>query len=254
MSAGPSQSDLEHARDLISSAGHLVCLTGAGISAESGIPTFRDSQSGIWSRFNFEDLASESGFSRNPKRVWQWYRSRFEAIRQADPNLGHVSLAQMEKTVPNCQVITQNVDDLHERAGSRSVWHLHGELSRCHCQACGRFGVGASSLWDRDLPPVCDCGGLLRPSVVWFGELLDSELWQRCLRAASKCDVMLVVGTSGLVSPAADLPFLAGTRDSVVVDVNPHPTEISCQADLWLEGPASEILPHLVPKRMLSHS
>lgn len=254
MFAKASPSKLERARDLISSASRLVCLTGAGISVESGIPPFRDAQSGLWSRFSIEDLASESGFRRNPQRVWQWYRSRYEAIRQAEPNLGHVSLAQMEKTVPNCQVITQNVDDLHERSGSRSVWHLHGEISRCHCQNCSRSWDGVNSVWEGVLPPICTCGGLFRPSVVWFGEMLDSELWQKSLRAASRCDVMLVVGTSGLVTPAADLPFGVQDRNSVIVEVNPHRTEISGQADLWLEGPASEILPLLVPSRARSHS
>ena len=250
MLARPTRSDLDQARDLIAAAKRLVCLTGAGISAESGIPTFRDAQSGLWTRFNPEILASQAGFRRDPDQVWQWYRSRHEAVRLAQPNLGHQSLARMQRAVPTCQVITQNVDDLHERAGTASVWHLHGDITRCHCQACNQPWVGTGNVWDRKQPPVCACGGLFRPSVVWFGESLDVELWQNSMMAAQLCDVMLVVGTSGLVTPAAELPFQARTCGAAVVDVNPESTDISRWADLWLAGPASEILPQLIPKQI----
>ncbi len=250
MRAGAALSDVDQARGLIAAAEHLVCLTGAGISAESGISTFRHGQSGLWARFNPATLASPDGFRRDPERVWQWYRSRYEAVRSAQPNRGHRSLARMQRIVPTCQVITQNVDDLHERAGATAVWHLHGDLTRCHCQTCGRPWSGVGDVWTRTQPPACACGGLFRPSVVWFGELLDAELWRHSLVAARSCDVMLVVGTSGLVAPAVELPFQARAAGAAVVDVNPEPTDISRRADLWLAGRAGEILPQLIPRQV----
>ncbi len=245
--AGPTSPDLDQARTLIAAAQHLVCLTGAGISAESGIATFRQARAGLWHRFNPAVLASEAGFRRDPEQVWQWYRARYAAVRQAQPNAGHRALARMQRAVPTCQVITQNVDDLHERAGTVAVWHLHGDITRCHCLACGRPWAGPGNVWDRAQPPVCACGDLLRPSVVWFGEPLDPELWHNSLGAARRCDVMLTVGTSGLVVPAAELPFQARAGGAAVVDVNPEATDISHLADVWLRGPASALLPDLVP-------
>ncbi len=247
MPAGPTRSELERAQDLIATAKRLVCLTGAGISAESGIATFRDAQSGLWTRFSPERLASAAGFRRDPAAVWQWYRSRYEAVCRAQPNRGHQSLTCLQQAIPACQVITQNVDDLHERAGTTAVWHLHGDIARCHCLTCRRPWTGVGNVWDHDRPPACACGGLYRPSVVWFGETLNMELWRQSVQAARQCDVMLVVGTSGLVTPAADLPCQAQAGGAAVVNVNPEATEIARPVDLWLAGSASEILPQLLP-------
>lgn len=246
MRSGPSANALNRSRALISEASRLVCLTGAGISAESGIPTFREAKTGLWARFNPEDLASEAGFRRDPLQVWQWYRGRYQSVLRAEPNLGHVALADLQDRNKNLQILTQNVDNLHERAGSKSVRHLHGEIVRCHCLACGKPWSSNMDIWESPQPPDCSCGGLFRPSVTWFGELLDADVWQQCLWAALACDVMLVVGTSGLVAPAAELPFLASDRGAAVVDVNPEETDISRMATQWLPGSASKILPKIV--------
>ena len=248
MPAGSARIDWARSRALISEAKRLVCLTGAGISAESGIPTFREAKHGMWARFNPEDLASEAGFRRDPLRVWRWYRSRYESLRKAKPNPGHTALSDLQQNDGTCQILTQNVDNLHERSGSNSVWHLHGEISRCHCLTCEKPWSGNGDVWDCASPPQCPCGGMFRPSVIWFGETLDTDVWQHCRQATLQCDVMLVVGTSGSVAPAAELPFLAQNNGAVVVDVNPEMTDISRLADLWLKGSASEILPKLAPE------
>ena len=245
--ARPRDADVERARALLHEAQVVTCLTGAGISAESGIPTFREAQTGLWARFDPDELGSAAGFRRRPRRVWQWYCARLRRARQAQPNAGHRALARMARAWPRLHLFTQNVDDLHERAGSPEVWHLHGELARFQCLECRTpCALGAEAL-TRDAPPVCpSCAGLIRPAVVWFGENLDAALWQRARAACQACQTMLVVGTSGLVWPAAELPLIAQDAGARLIEVNPEATSLSSVADVWLEGPAGQALPLLV--------
>lgn len=238
----------DQARAWLQEARHVVCLTGAGCSAESGIPTFRDAQTGYWSRFKPEELASVEGFRRDPARVWQWYRDRWRQVRQSTPHAGHRKLVALARQVPQFDLITQNVDDLHERAGHTAVLHLHGELARFRCLSCRSEHKLQPGDRDRDTPPLCQtCNGLIRPDVVWFGELLDPVIWEQACRASAACDLMLVAGTSGMVLPAADLPFLARAGGARVVEMNPDDTAISAVAQIVLRAPASQGLGLLLP-------
>lgn len=239
--------DLTTATDLLAAARRVTCLTGAGISAESGVPTFRDAQSGLWSRYDPQTLASPQGFRADPGLVWRWYMWRLDLVSQARPNPGHTALAWLADLLPSFTLITQNVDDLHEQAGSQDVLHLHGNIARFKCNRCGRAHSLRPTERTADRPPVCHhCGGLVRPDVVWFGELLSTETLNRAWAATAACDVMLVVGTSGLVHPAAALPVEALRHGATLIDVNPAPGPISQMATLFLQGPAGEILPDLV--------
>ncbi len=225
----------------------MVCLTGAGCSAESGIPTFRDAQAGYWSRFKPEDLASVDGFLHHPARVWQWYVDRLRMVQRCSPHEGHHRLVELSRRVPRFDLITQNVDDLHERAGHAAVLHLHGELARFRCLSCRMAHELRCGELDRDSPPLCQkCQGLIRPDVVWFGEFLDPVTWNQACQASTTCDVMLVVGTSGMVIPAADLPVLARQSRAKVIEVNPDETAISPVAQVVLRAPASEGLRQLL--------
>ncbi len=227
---------------------HVACLTGAGCSAESGIPTFRDAQTGYWSRFRPEDLASVAGFQRDPARVWQWYRDRLRQVRQCTPHKGHQALVELARRVPRFDLLTQNVDDLHERAGHPDVLHLHGELARFRCLSCRRMHELQPGALDRDTPPLCQtCQGLIRPDVVWFGEFLDPLVWQQACQICTSCDLMLVAGTSGMVLPAADLPFMARASRARIIEVNPDVTPISEIAQVVLRAPASQGLAQLLP-------
>jgi NAD-dependent deacetylase len=226
-------------------ARRVAVLTGAGVSAESGIPTFRDGVTGLWEQFDVETLASPAGFRADPARVWAWYADRRRAMDAALPNAAHLAIAELERRVPDFTLMTQNIDHLHQRAGSRDVIELHGSIHRARCSACRVHDLS----WDADgpLPPRCPaCGGLLRPDVVWFGELLPQELVHQAAIAAIRADVFLSVGTSGLVEPAASLPFEALRAQAVVVEVNPAPTPLTEQADFALRGSAAEVLPCLV--------
>jgi NAD-dependent deacetylase len=225
---------------------HLLVLTGAGMSAESGIPTFRDALTGLWARFCAEDLATPAAFRRDRELVWGWYEWRRMQVLQAKPNAGHLALARLAAQLPRLTIVTQNVDDLHERAGSPEVLHLHGSLQRPRCQACAREhrlppGIPQEPEGGRRLaPPRCGhCGGWVRPGVVWFGESLPAEVWKRTERALQACDLMLVIGTSGLVQPAAGLPLLGKRRGLPLVQLNPHPSELDGLADVNLRRPAS---------------
>lgn len=246
-SAAIETESLQRARDQVAQARHLVCLTGAGLSAESGIPTFRDAQKGLWSRFDPAELASEPAFRKAPGRVWSWYRERYESVRAASPNPGHKALALIQSRARDCRIVSQNVDDLLERGGASNVYRLHGDITRCKCSECARPWAHPASPWKHEAPPTCDCGGLMRPDVVWFGEFLDPAIWNRCLEAAANCDVALVVGTSGMVAPASDLPELAASQGAAIIEVNPERTGLSQWADLWLQGSAARVLPALVP-------
>lgn len=229
--------------------GGIAVLTGAGMSAESGIPTFRDAMSGLWSRFDPAQLASEQGFRAEPQRVWDWYAERRAGVRAAQPNAGHLALGAFAARHPGVlAVITQNVDDLHQRAGNTEAIRLHGDiLADRWLQAC-RPGCGrspASAVPGR--PPRCaDCGNLVRPGVVWFGEMLPPHAIDAAERAARSCAVMLVVGTSGAVWPAAGLAGLARRSGAWVAIVNPNESEIDAEAHAVLRGTAAQLLPRLL--------
>lgn len=233
----------------IRNARRVVCLTGAGVSAESGVPTFRDALTGLWSRFDPEQLASQAGFATEPSLVWRWYMSRLDGVESAEPNAGHEALAMLEDLAPEFLLVTQNVDDLHERAGSRSIVHLHGNITRFRCNRCRAEHALTPKDRVADEPPTCErCGGLVRPDVVWFGEALPSRAIEQADRAATDCDVMLVVGTSGVVYPAALLPRRAKESGAMVIEVNPAVSAITEIADLFLEGPSGEVLPALIER------
>jgi NAD-dependent deacetylase len=223
----------------------VVALTGAGISAESGVPTFRDAQTGLWAKYSAEQLATPQAFLANPRMVWDWYVWRRQLTAQANPNPGHLALVQLQERFPEFTLITQNVDGLHARAGSRDVIELHGRIATTLCFD-ERTPV-ADYTDDGLTPPRCPrCGALLRPGVVWFGESLPLEALVRAERAAQSCDVVLSIGTSGLVQPAAGLPLLAKQRGALLIEVNPSPTPLTPYADEVLSGPAGQALPQLL--------
>jgi NAD-dependent deacetylase len=225
-------------------ARHIAVLTGAGISAESGVPTFRDAQTGLWSKFRPEELATPEAFAANPKLVWDWYAMRRQKVRDVQPNPGHAALAELEQRAPKFTLITQNVDGLHHRAGSRNILELHGNITRVKC-----FGRGhPAATWDEsgERPPRCpQCGSYLRPDVVWFGEALPAAAWDAAEQAAGECDVFLSVGTSTVVYPAANLPFTALEQGATVVEVNPESTPLTARATFVLPGLSGVVLPEL---------
>ncbi len=235
---------LQQAREWLEAAFAVVAVTGAGISAESGIPTFRGS-GGLWRQYRPEDLATPEAFARDPKVLWEWYDWRRGLIAKAAPNAGHYSLAGLEKKKPSFVLITQNVDGLHDRAGSRNVLKLHGDIWRLRCTACGAERQDERTPLP-ELPPRCDCGCMLRPGVVWFGEALPMNVWNGAERAARSADVCLVVGTSSVVYPAAGLTPLAKRAGARVIEVNLEETAFSAQVDCSLRGKAGEILPELI--------
>jgi NAD-dependent deacetylase len=226
-------------------AQHVVVSTGAGVSAESGIPTFREAQTGLWTRYNPEELATPQAFRRNPRLVWEWYAWRRELIGRAQPNPGHHAIAQLERLVPRLTLITQNIDNLHVKAGSSQIIELHGNIER---YKCATENIIVASWEDNEaVPPNCPhCDGLLRPDVVWFGEDLPQDALQAAFTAARSCDLFLSVGTSGLVQPAARLPLEAAASGAIVVEVNPQPTPLSPYVDFRLEGLSGVILPALL--------
>ncbi len=227
-------------------ARRVVALTGAGVSAESGVPTFRDAQTGLWAQYRPEELATPEAFARHPGRVWAWYAWRRRLVQQAQPNPAHKALAHLEQRIPDFTLITQNVDGLHQRAGSRRVIELHGNLMRTVCAAHRHPVTQWDPVPEGEVPRCPQCGSLLRPDVVWFGEALPAEALEAATRAARQAEVMLVVGTSGLVYPAAALPSLAAAQGAYLVEVNPQETALSALMDAVLRGPAGEILPRLV--------
>jgi NAD-dependent deacetylase len=232
-------------RALIASASRIVAFTGAGISVESGIPTFRGPE-GLWRKFRAEDLATAAAFARDPKLVWEWYDSRRQNMAKAQPNAGHAALARLEACKPGFDLVTQNIDGLHDRAGSRRIHKLHGDIWMFRCVQCGREGQDLHTPLP-EIPPRCDCGGLLRPAVVWFGEFLDPTVWAGAELAAAGSDVFLVIGTSAVVHPAAGLIDVAKMSGAKLVEINPNETPYSAEIDYVLRGPAGEILTQLVP-------
>lgn len=237
----------ENLIDILCNCNYVVVLTGAGVSAESGIKTFRDPD-GLWAKFNPTELASIEGFMANPQRVWEWYRYRREIVYRAQPNSGHYSIAKMEKLFSQFTLITQNVDRLHQKAGSTNVIELHGNIIENHCFDCGTPYVGETDLENNEIPRCRACGGLVRPSVVWFGELLPADALKLAEESSEECDVFFSVGTSAEVYPAANLPLIAKYAGATVVEVNPNPTALSYYADFKLQAPSGEALPILVSK------
>ncbi|MGB8368629.1 MAG: SIR2 family NAD-dependent protein deacylase [Limisphaerales bacterium] len=229
----------------VAAARRVTVLTGAGVSAESGVPTFRDAQTGLWAKFKPEELATPRAFRRNPRLVWDWYDWRRKRVADAQPNPAHHALAEMEKLFPQFRLITQNVDGLHQRAGSRNVIELHGNITRTKC-----FDEGTViSIWPDtgDVPPKCpNCGGLLRPDVVWFEEPMPEAEMEQAMQASTHCDVFFSIGTSTVVYPAASLPFEALRNGATVVEINPQPTPFTSEAHHVLTGPAGIVLPQLL--------
>lgn len=231
------------ARKALERANRIAVLTGAGISAESGIPTFRG-PGGIWKTYRAEDLATPEAFERDPKFVWEWYDFRRSAIAEVQPNAGHRALAAAEARFESLTLITQNVDGLHDRAGSRNVLKVHGDIWTLRCTECGREREERNARLT-ELPPRCVCGAIERPGVVWFGEALPSRVWESAQQAVERAQVLLVVGTSAVVHPVAGLAQLAKARGAQVMEVNVAETPVTAAADFSLRGPAASILPEL---------
>jgi NAD-dependent deacetylase len=236
--------DLELAREWLAQTDSVAVLTGAGISAESGVPTFRGA-SGLWKDYKPEDLATPEAFARDPKLVWEWYNWRRELIAKAVPNPAHGALVELEKRKPRFTLITQNVDGLHDLAGSGKILKLHGDIWRMRCTACGANFPNRRVPLPK-IPPHCACGGLARPGVVWFGEPLPEGMMKEAEHAAGSAKVFLVVGTSAVVHPAAGLVPYAKQAGAKVIEVNPEPSAVSGIVDCVLQGAAGEILPELV--------
>ena len=220
----------------------VVVLTGAGVSAESGIPTFRGA-GGLWRQYRATDLATPQAFRRDPALVWEFYNWRREIMAACEPNAAHRTIAAMEQTLPDFTLVTQNIDGLHQRAGSRNVVALHGGIWRVRCTACDYFGEDHRVPLP-EIPPRCArCASLLRPDVVWFGESLPEDVLQAAWVTSAQAALMIVVGTSALVQPAASLPLLAKQNGALLIEVNPDETPLSAYADTTLRGPAGVIMP-----------
>ena len=220
----------------------IVFVTGAGISQESGIPTFRG-KDGLWRNYDAMKLATIDAFYENPKLVWEWYNERRKNIFSAEPNLGHKAIAELEKFV-KVVTLTQNIDGLHQRAGSTKVLELHGSIIEIKCTVCEFKNKILTEF--TNTPPLCKCGNILRPNVVWFGEPLPQDIWQEAITHASKCDVMVIVGTSLVVSPANTLPFYAKQNNAFLIELNPEKTMMSYDMDLSVRSTSVMALPELV--------
>jgi len=236
--------DINQLIHLLARARNVSFLTGAGISAESEIPTFRG-EGGLWKQFKAEELATMTAFQSDPKLVWEWYDWRRELIAKKSPNPGHLVIAKWEKLFPDFTLVTQNIDGLHQKAGSRGIVELHGNIWKMRCTAEGTVTDQHESPLKR-IPPLCAaCGALLRPHVVWFGESLDMKVLEEASTACSNCEVLFVVGTSAVVQPAASLPLAAAHAGATLVEINPQTTPLSDFVDYSFRGKAGEILPIL---------
>lgn len=254
----------------------VAVFTGAGISAESGIPTFRDAQAGLWAKFNPQEVASADAFRKNPQLVWDWYVHRARFIREAAPNAGHRAITELQSLLPEVTVITQNIDNLHQKAGSRSVLELHGSMFRLKafagpdevpdpaiseviCHVCDGYAVhehcdhyatkedlSAIELKAGPVPRCPGCGAMLRPDIVWFGEPLDITILESAMRVADGCDLMICIGSSLEVQPAGSIPVMAKRAGAAIIEINPEPTFLSEHADIFIQGKAAEVLPALV--------
>ncbi|MFO0700907.1 MAG: NAD-dependent deacylase [Nitrospira sp.] len=237
-------SDLGLVKHKLATARNITVLTGAGISADSGVPTFRGAD-GLWRNYRAEDLATPDAFERDPRLVWEWYNWRRELIATKRPNAAHLGLVELERRAPAFWLITQNVDGLHRDAGSRNLSEIHGNIWRVRCTGCHAVEE------NRDLPiailPSCPhCGSLLRPNIVWFGESLPAADLQQCSQALRQCDLLLVIGTSGVVYPAAGFTSVAKDAGAFVVEINPDPTPQSSLVDVSLQGRAKDLVPLLL--------
>lgn len=243
--------DIQRAAEALKQAERIAVLTGAGVSQESGVPTFRDALTGLWAQYDPQELATPHAFRQNPKLVWDWYEFRRGLVRNAKPNPGHFAIAQLQQRRPDVTIITQNVDDLHEQAGARHVVHLHGFIAetKCffNCQGDPTI-VDLSTLppTDQSPPPCPHCGRWLRPNVVWFTEALPREQLAIAGDAILNCQVVLVVGTSGLVEPAGSLPRVAKQHGATVIEVNPTESAITAIADIYLGAPSGVALPRVL--------
>ena len=224
-------------------ARHICILTGAGVSAESGVPTFRDAQYGLWAKYEPQDLATPEAFLADPALIWRWYRWRRELVAEVQPNPGHYAIAQLSELAPRVTLITQNVDGLHQRAGSKDIVEFHGNLFDDRCFADGTLHTADDEM---DIPTCPDCGANLRPGVVWFGEAIPVEASIESYTAASDCDVFLSIGTSSLVYPAAGLADLAKNHGASVVEVNPEPTAHAAGFDFIFAGNSGLVMPELI--------
>ncbi|MBD3233106.1 MAG: NAD-dependent protein deacylase [candidate division Zixibacteria bacterium] len=231
-------------KDHIKKARRVAVLTGAGVSAESGVPTFRG-EHGLWKKFRPEELANFDAFMRNPELVWEWYQYRRSLIYDIEPNPGHFALAKMENAFDEFSLITQNIDGLHQKAGSQRVIELHGNIRRNKCATCGEFHEDEIPITQKKVIK-CHCGGLIRPDVVWFGEMLPVDAIRNAFEWAESCDIFFSVGTSAIVHPAAQLPITAKQAGIYVVEVNPDKTPITAYVDEHLQGPSGEILPEII--------
>jgi len=231
---------LKHARS-------VFVLTGAGISAESGVPTFRGTD-GLWRNYSAEQLATPDAFQRDPRLVWEWYHWRQSVILKAEPNLAHQALVMLEQTVENFLLLTQNVDNLHRRAGSKNVLELHGNIFRARCSDCGKIVEYIFAQEEISGLPKCQCGALLRPDVIWFGETIPADVWHDALDFLSRADVAMICGTSGVVWPAAAIPGIACGQGVKTIEVNVESTAISSIVDVSIIGKAAEVLPDLLER------
>lgn len=228
--------------DILCQTKQIVVLTGAGISAESGIPTFRGEE-GLWKQYRAEDLATPIAFIKDPKLVWEWYDWRRGIIASKKPNAGHKILGRWEKIFPNFILITQNIDGLHQKAGSKNILELHGNIWKVRCTE-ERTITENHDIPLEEIPPHCpDCGALLRPHVVWFGESLFSSVLYKAFQVSSSCEIIFSIGTSAVVQPAASLPLAAAEANAKIVEINPDPTPLTSYADFSFRGKAGEILP-----------
>jgi NAD-dependent deacetylase len=244
--------DISAVSELLEKANRFVVLTGAGISAESGIPTFRG-EDGLWKNYRAEELATPSAFDRAPKLVWEWYNWRRGLIAPVEPNPGHKVLARWEETFPEFALITQNIDGLHWKSGSKNILELHGNIWKMRCTEERTVTENHDSPL-KDIPPRCpSCGALLRPHVVWFGESLSSSILQKAFLLSSQCEVMFVIGTSAVVQPAASLPLSAAEAGAKIVEINLNPTPLTPYVDISFTGMSGEILP-LIDKNLKRES
>jgi NAD-dependent deacetylase len=228
----------------LANADSIAVLTGAGISAASGVPTFRG-KDGLWKNFKAEELANFNAFSQNPELVWEWYMWRRELINKVEPNKAHYALVDMETLTENFVIITQNVDNLHRLAGSRNIIELHGNIMQNKCTDCSKPHIGEISLL-HGVPKCQQCGGFIRPDVVWFGELLPENAIHSAKSWAMKSQIFIVVGTSGVVEPAASLPFIAKANDALLIEINTEQTPLTTHMDEFFVSPADEVLPKLI--------
>ena len=234
-------SPFDRIRDIRDSIQRVVFVTGAGISQESGIPTFRG-KDGLWRDYDSQQLATIDAFYTNPKLVWEWYCERRENIVAATPNVGHVAIAEMSRLI-DVHVITQNIDGLHQRAGSYDIVELHGNITRVRCTVCDFI---TDDIQITKVPPICKCTNLLRPDVVWFGEPLDQDIWNTAIARSSHCDMMIIVGTSLVVSPANMLPAVSKQNGAILVEINPDETPMSPEMDIIIRDTSASALPKLV--------